>query len=297
MAEIVDSTKLETIKPEITKTEELPAEKQLHDLGVLTSKSKLFISTIPKDTQAVVVKYSPGIRISCVIPPQKLSVRIFDDQDYDRIRKCKVSTPTILMSIRYADIPIYGHVEVVDVSIFAIDTKIQNRIRLTPYLFSNVYSSGVVCWGSAGKPWDLKSAFNTYWNTNFNGELLGEGDDYDSYDAMDYIKKYRNKILKHQKYTDQTSFVCGEKFWAAPKGAAGVLITSNDYLLKQIPSKYYLRVPDEQPKVCLLANKTGDLWTFESGSYKFSISADSISLQPFYNKKLADIKKKHLQTK
>ena len=51
---------------------------EAQDLGVLSLTDKMFVSCLPKEANAVVVRYDlvPGIRISCVIPPQTMHIRI-----------------------------------------------------------------------------------------------------------------------------------------------------------------------------------------------------------------------------
>lgn len=260
---------------------------QLHDLGMLSTDNKIFISLLPKSSKAVVVNYTSGIRISCVIPPQKLKVRVSGDYG-DPIRKCKIETPTILASIKYQDIPVYGNVEVESVSLFVIKTEIEDQIWLTPYLFANVYGDGRICWGTLDIPWDLKSACNTFWSSNFNEDL-----ETDPSGVMRYIKRYRLSVLPKQSYTNQTDFICGQRFWAAPKGSDGILITSNAFLLKQIPSEFWIKTKDEQPKICLLANRQDDRWDFESGKYKFSLPREQVVHQPKFKKVVSNLKKKY----
>ena len=76
-------------------------------------------------------------------------------------------------------------------------------------------------------------------------------------------------------------------FRAAPRGADGILVTSNQALLKQIPAKFRLKANSEDlPKICTLAQRDGDLWRFESGGYQFALPKDSVTVQPNFNKTL-----------
>ena len=292
-------------EPAVKNVESLKVEeKKLEDLGLLKPQTKLFVSSLPKETASLVVKYeNRNIRISAVVPPQKLKIRILDsDEDGygdSRVVRCKITTPTLLISLGYADIPIFGRVAVDgNVFLFVLDTKTNNKINTTPYLLSNVHPNGVICWGDLNTPTDLKSAYNMYISSNFTPDLFGVEEDLtgkpSADNIVDHVKKYRTKYLKHQEYDDNTTLICGQKFWAAPKGADAILISDNKSILSQIPSKYWLRNLDGEPLIITLATKQGDTWTFESGSYKFSIISDFITLQPKYNKLLSDTKKKFL---
>jgi len=277
------------------------------DLGILSPTSKIFVSCLPKEAASAVVKYDfgGGIRVSCVVPPQTMHVRV-NQQSWNyggkkRIKKCKLKTPTLLLTMRYSDTPAFGRVLVQEVSIFAMDETTKERIKLKPYLLSNAYSNGLICWGSLPIPWDLKSSFNTFWGSTFT-EDLGEpenelDDDFDEdadYDLMTRIKRYHKHILVNQEYADQTEFICGKKFWAAPRGADGILITSNPSLLKQIPPRFWLKASlEDSPKICALAYKKDDLWKFESGRYEFGLPKDSVTIQPNHNKTLDNAKKAH----
>jgi len=281
------------------------AVRQLEDLGVIKPESKVFVSSLPKETSSVVVKYeTTAIRISAVVPPQKLKVRVVDhgDDDDDEPEytvKCKLKTPPLLMSISYSDIPSFGKV-VVDgtIFLFVIDENEKDRIKTTPYLLANVHTTGHVCWGNIAPPWNLRSAYNMYWGSSFSNDLFGVEEDLTgrhnkAKNVIEHIKKYRNKYLKHQSYTDNTTLICGNRFWAAPKGADAVLITDNVSILSQIPHKYWLKTSDNYSLIIALANMDGENWIFESGRYKFRIAADFVTIQARYNKKLADAKKKY----
>src|SRR5271157_4092171 len=116
--------------------------KKLQDLGVLSATNPIFVSCLPKETSSVVVKYdfgaagTPDIRVSCVIPPQTMHVRLnqqcWNRDGKKRIKRCKIKTPTLLMSIKYSDAPSFGRVLVEDISIFAIDAAVKDKVRLKP---------------------------------------------------------------------------------------------------------------------------------------------------------------------
>lgn len=282
----------------------------MDDLGILKTKNTIFLSSLPKGTTSIVVKPENGLRISAVIAPQKVKIRLVTQRDTERldnetkkIVKCNLTTPDLLMSIKYTDIPRFKSVPVYDISFFVIDIKSIDKIHTTPYRLSNVHEDGSICWGDFPIPSNLKLAFNTYFGSLFNSELTfsESEDDDDGYenvygpDYLSFVKRYRTKILKTQKFKDRTEFICGSKFWAAPKGADAVLVSDDKFVLKQIPEKHWFRRAGANPIIIALANQEDDFWILESGNFKFKVSKDSATIQPSLNKTLNDAKKKYLK--
>lgn len=281
-------------KTEIKKTE-IKIEDQVKDLGLLPVQQKLFVISLPKLTSSVVVNYTHGLRVSCVIEPFKHTILVTDgDDDYDYYdeddntdnikdqKQLKIKHKTLLMSINYADIPRLRNIQIHDISIFALNKKVKKRIEVTPYMISNVYSDGRICWGNINTPHDLKTAYNTFWCSPFTGDLDGEefsfvdSDDADYDDRLDYIRKYNNKLIKTQEFEDQTDVICGKKFWAAPKGADAVLVATGS-LLTFIPPEYWRRDSNNLPIVVALANLKKDIWECESGKFKFSLPTTMVT--------------------
>lgn len=273
------------------------------NLGILKNfDKKLFVSSLPKDTTSVVVRPENGIRISAVIPPQKLKIRVvkFSDGFYKKTVRCNITTPNILISIKYVDVPVFGHVPVFNSHLFAMDISSTEKIMLTPYKISNVMEGGEICWGDLAQPSNLKLAFNSYFGSQFNQDLTNLDDYYDEdlyfRDYLDYVKKYRVKILKRQEFKDKTDFICGKRYWASPKGAEAVLVSADKTLLKQISEQYWFR-SEMPPLIIALATKNKDFWIFESGNFKFKIAEEFVSTQSKLHTIVENTKEKILMMK
>lgn len=95
-----------------------------------------------------------------------------------------------------------------------------------------------------------------------------------------YIVQYHNELLPNQPWKDRTAFFCGEAYWAAPKGAEGVLVSNNPKLMAKIPAKYWRRDKNNIPLVIALANRKDEkTWIFDSGPISFSLNSKSVVIK------------------
>jgi hypothetical protein len=90
-----------------------------------------------------------------------------------------------------------------------------------------------------------------------------------------HMANYHGVIMPKQRWKERTDYFCGQRYWAAPKSATGILITNNKKLLRQIPKEHWRRDPNNQPMIVALATPTKDGWVFDSG-YKFSLPNTSV---------------------
>jgi len=86
-----------------------------------------------------------------------------------------------------------------------------------------------------------------------------------------HLEDYHRTTLRKQSWVNKTDLFCGHNYWAAPKGADGILISKEPGLLNKIPKKYWKKTGAGYPLVICLANRVGNEWHFESGDFKFAI--------------------------
>jgi len=146
------------------------------DLGMLPlGNRQVFVSLIPSQAESVIVKYQPEVQVSCVIPPQDIVAMYGYGRGANRKKPLNITTPHLIMSCGYGDVPnprTYMRV-MRPYTFWAIDTSRNDEIWTKPYLFSNVWTNGKVCFGGL-KPSSLRQAYNTFWSSGFNGELYRE---------------------------------------------------------------------------------------------------------------------------
>jgi hypothetical protein len=291
------------------------------DLGTLSlGEKKLLLLTLPSTATSVIVGYGGEVLcVSCMFPKETRIIKARDkhnddedsDDAYDETHfyPVTVNCPPLLYTMEYADFPIYGRAGslVVDSYLFAFNPLITKKVAAVPYMISNVYSSGQVCFGDH-RPASPREGFNTFWNTPFNPELQGEAPDsglldrgaedlYYEDEIDEYIEKY-HKLLQKQAWQDMTEHVCSSKYWAAPHGAEAILISNREDLLRQIPEKYWRRRPAEWhniPFVIALGNREEDHWVFNSGTYTFKLKQDAISCVENTNSEVASLKERFAQ--
>ena len=145
------------------------------DLGQILLPRSVFVSLIPSQTESVIVKYQPSVQVSCVIPPQEHTAMYDYGRGISQKKPLKITSPHLIMSCGYSDIPnpvSYKRL-VQPYTFWVIDTERKGDIYVKPYLFSNVWANGKVCFGGL-KPASLRQAYNFYWSSGFNGELYRE---------------------------------------------------------------------------------------------------------------------------
>ena len=141
------------------------------ELGRLKlGRTKVIVSLLPSQTSSVMIKYQPQIQIACVIPPQTFEVA-YSDKVSAR-KKLEIETPTLMMGCEYGDIPNMRNMKAMKTyNLWTIDTTRKDKIYAKAYTFSNVWENGKVCFGGL-KPSSLRQAYNQFWNSGFNHDLL-----------------------------------------------------------------------------------------------------------------------------
>lgn len=279
-----------------------PTEPQIQDLGALKCE-KLFVGLLPSKYSAVIVNYQNdalqypyirnAFRVSCVQPPTTHNVQVRKEAvnrdnynymaDYHKLHIFKHKAPTTLLSISYVDYP--SSTNAAMGFIWALDDKSKDRIKGVPYTLPNVSANGDICWGSAGYPADLKSAYSRFWGSNFNHMNIYLGKDVidEVGSTVEYVKRWKSVVLENAKFQDLTATVCGKKFWSTTKKADGLIVTNKRDLLKQIPKEYWKKDQNQQPFIIALATKGEEVWSFDGGLFKFTLPASSI--ETIYSKK------------
>lgn len=289
------------------------------DLGLLTLPTirgevkPIFAIAVPSTARGLIVRYdideddqnyqwnedNCSIVVTCSVPAQKMELLVSEgragygksaSEAFKSYKKQKVKLPPILFSMGLSDIPTQDDVfgKVTSYFVFAHNTKKREKLYGCPFGISNVYEDGGVCFGQFN-PGSLKEAYNTFWNSPFNTELiddhLQDSDldlDWDELDDMSgdkYMRLYMKKIFKEKDWEDLTDRLCGPKFWACPEGCDAVLITQQKSLLNQIPEKYW-RVSEEIPIIISKVTKGENEWLCESGAFKFRLPLNNLTTTP-----------------
>lgn len=94
---------------------------------------------------------------------------------------------------------------------------------------------------------------------------------------LQQFTSYNEDIFNFGRWENATKLVCGDKYWASPKGAEGVLISRNRALLNVIPRKFWRSSKIFGPMVIALANRNSRGWYFESGSFTFYIDYKNVA--------------------
>lgn len=272
------------------------------DLGMLKAGTrKIQLVALPTSAISIVVNYSSHeMRISCAIPAEKQSITIrYGGHTGTQVSKHSFKTLPTILTAEYSDFPKYGKNKqpIKQFYLFTHNAKVKSFISAAPYLISNVYKNGRICFGKL-KPSNLREAYNYFWNSTFNNELHLEHVKVVKYQGSNglvkYIKDYHNTIFMDQLWDDFTGFICGSKFWAAPRGGDALLFSTNSWILKQIPAKFWRRNTDGYPFVVALANKKDNYWDIDGGSFRFTIPLRNITTQRAYHRECQALKKKFM---
>jgi len=399
-------------------------ETPIQNLGKLfIGNGKIFISLLPTSATTILVKYSPEVLVSCIVPPKNFEIKYSSTKNF--IKKCDLllGTPTLIISCGYGDIPSVNNYQSINAgyTLWSLDTSRNNGVFVKPYKLANVWEKGKICFGDL-TPTNLRQAFNYYWTSGFNDDIklphtclnkahnyewhsgcycngsekkhkcscsrktfhshhgcgcttvekskkcrgtckerfaetnciccraitklqkkkskkkqlsdkqllkvsaikLKEGEVYPGCHCswrhkkscscfkgrcacfckckccnnlckhvscecscckntcackckcsklekiQQHLTTYHQKLLPKQSWKDRTAFFCGEKYWATPEGAEGVLICNKRKLLEAIPKKFWRRDRDGRPLIIASGNRKGLRgWEFCSGNYKF----------------------------
>jgi len=267
-------TATKTKKPEVKNLKKL-------DIG----NEKIIALMLPSDAKSIIVKHSnsSSVRVTCSFSAKSRAIDVRSCYDARQGNKTKIRTPPTLMSVKYYDIPTATRMECEQFSILGFDIREKNEVWAAPYILSNVYRSGKICFGSH-YPKDLRAAYNLFWTAPFNRELLGEGvevagslGERDSYygGITSFVKKYNKKVFALQDWEDYTDKICGNKYWASSTATDAVLVTNNKKLLKKIPKNYW-RKHGKTPIFIGRAKKTAKTWNFDSGTLKFQLPLKNV---------------------
>jgi hypothetical protein len=254
---------------------------QAETLGKLDlGDNKVYVIALPSKSNSIIVNYSSATpRISCSVSPKKHKIIVKNGH----IKKTvNIQAPAMLFSGLYCDVP--SDTTVMNFAVYGLNTQEKDRIWVAPYMLSNVYKDGRICFGSLN-PKNLRAAYNLFWTAPFNSELIEEGlgvsrsvgGDVYSHNVENFVKKYRKGVYSEQPWEDATDKICGRNFWASPRGAAGVVMTNNQRLLKKIPRKHWRRYKN-QPIFIARVTKIRDGWNFFSGSVKFKLAEKNVML-------------------
>lgn len=161
MSDILRKLMVQTKSPEITK------------LGEIKIQSHLYVSLIPTAANSVLVKYDPEIQVSCVIPPREYEILFSVKYQKTNKKTITIKSPSLIMSCGYGDVPTPLTYKTVahGYGLYAIDESRKKEIWAKPYLLANVWDRGQICFGSL-IPGSLRQAFNYYWGSKFNSDLL-----------------------------------------------------------------------------------------------------------------------------
>ena len=287
-----------TTKPKDKSKKKEKKDLKVKELGTLKpGNKKIHLVALPSNAKSVVVNYSSHeMRVSCAIPPEKQTIAIKSPYG-GALEPFKFKTLATILTAEYTDFPQYGRANqpIKSYYLFSYNTRVKKWIAAAPYLISNVYKGGRICFGKLN-PSNLREAYNYFWNSTFNNELHHEHIKAVNYtgsnDLKTYSKNYHKTIFLDQPWEDFTPFICGRKFWAAPRGGDALLFSNDPWILGKIPKKFWRRNTDGYPFVVALANLEDDYYEIDGGLYTFKLPAKNVTTQKQYSKKCQKLKKK-----
>lgn len=290
------------------------SEKTVTDLGKITAgRKKHYVIPLPTGCKSVILSYNSLFSVSCVMPPAKRLVRVstgevdpdefydYDDDEEelkslirDAYATVEIDCPSLLLCTKYTDIPSYGYVRrlIAGHSIFCLNDEVTDHISAAPYIISNVYKNGNICFGANTTPDSPRKAFNIFWNSPFNDELYGESGACLGSSLEHFVKNYHDEVLAYAPWDDFTDEICGSRYWASPRGADGLLLSDKKELLQKVPQKYWRKGPNDIPFIVALAEEQSGFWQFTSGNFKFSLDTNSVRISESNNRRAAAIRKK-----
>lgn len=252
-----------------------------NDLGLFNISRKLLVLSLPRKCNSIIVKYDNELKITCAIPPQKHTVIVKSGINTQNLA---IKTPPILFSTNYESIPAFNQdIPIQGYFILGYSRKHKKRIYAAPYIISNVYHSGRICFGPFLKPKTPRHGYNMFWGSTFNSDLFGEiegiGIENNYTTPYDLMKKYKKNVFSEQDWEDYTDDICGTKFWSSPEGAEGLLISTNKTLLSKIPEKHHRNFNGIK---CIIAranpNPENQTWEFFGGNFTFSLPEQNVTI-------------------
>lgn len=143
--------------------------KTVEDLGLISS-DLIYVNLLPSSTTSIIVKYQPGIQVSCVLSPKEHTIN-FGNTRRSSKTKIKIDAPTLIMSCSYSNIAHIGAPTFGTYYLNSLNTEKNNRVFAKAFQLANIYQDGRICFGTL-KPQSMRIAFNYYWTSNFNAELF-----------------------------------------------------------------------------------------------------------------------------
>ncbi|MFB6282476.1 MAG: hypothetical protein ABEK59_00885 [Halobacteria archaeon] len=127
-------------------------------------------------------------------------------------------------------------------------------VHTLPYQMANVYDNAGVCWGKdLKKPGTLREAFNTFWNSVFNHNIVREHWGSLAYALQTFTAEDVNQNWKQE---DFSGYIRVE----GPKD--GVVLSQAPQLLEQIPTAYR-----QNGLACGFFTKFGENWLLNFNGY------------------------------
>lgn len=108
--------------------------------------------------------------------------------------------------------------------------KEENEVLVKPYRLGNVKEDASICWGKNNKPKTLRSAWNIFWNSNFNKRHTQDL----TTDYLDFLKNFQESSIERnwteldlEGYIHQTG-----------KQYDGVMYSNDPKIVEKIPEEY-----------------------------------------------------------
>jgi hypothetical protein len=173
------------------------------------------ITTIPAESQGVIVQYSPNWRVSAVLGPMKRTLQTpYGDAQLDIPPMLITHTlaPNILKAKTYYGKPMEGH----NFHVMMCEPGEAGKLMARAWpIGSHTGHNGTICWGRNPHEKDLRLAMNQFWSSIFSHQIKN---------PMDWAATFKWKGFNTIR--DVTRRVLGDMHVVAPQRPDIVFISS-----------------------------------------------------------------------
>lgn len=108
--------------------------------------------------------------------------------------------------------------------------KEENEVMVKPYRLGNVKEDASICWGKNNKPKTLRSAWNIFWNSNFNKRHTQDL----TTDYVSFLKEFDESSIER----NWTALDLSEYLHQSGKKYDGVMYSNDPKIVEKIPEEH-----------------------------------------------------------